>query len=538
VCPLCSQHVGALSCRVQQALCAATQGGASVARRDNCPPNGGRYAVAIYPHGLAYAMAGLSTESPKGIIGLGMIETVARGRVGSRSMERTVVIIGAGPAGLSATYEFTSNGIQPIVLEQADKVGGIARTEVFQGYRFDIGGHRFFSREESVHRLWEELLGPDFLRVPRLSRISYDGHLLNYPLEFPNALSHLGIVESTRILLSYLKARVLPHEDDTTFEGWVSNRLGRRLFESFFRSYTEKVWGIPCSEIEADWATQRIQGLSLRTALSNALFGTGGADTLISEFHYPLLGPGMMWERFRDVVEARGAQIMLHTRAVRLEMEGSRVQHVKAQNDAHTYEISADSFVSSMPLSELLASINPSPPEEVLEASQQLRYRAFLLVGLILDRADVFPDHWIYVHDPDLKVGRLQNFKNWSAAMVPDPSKTSLGMEYFCDEGDELWSMPDHQLVDLAKNELVRLGFAESHQVGQGVVYRQPKAYPVYDRGYRERLKVIWRYLDTVENLQTIGRSGTHRYNNMDHSMLTGIAAAKRLLARTAENTS
>jgi len=450
-------------------------------------------------------------------------------------MRHTTVIIGAGPAGLSAAYELTTQGIQPVVLEQADKVGGIARTEVYKDYRFDIGGHRFFSRDQGVQHLWQQMLGSDFLTVPRLSRISYDGHLLHYPLEFSNALSNLGVVESTRIVLSYLKARLWPHRKENTFEHWVTNRLGRRLYESFFRPYTEKVWGIPCTEIEADWAAQRIQGLSLRTALANALFGAGTADTLISEFQYPVLGPGMMWERFREVVESLGAEVRLRTKVVQLEMQRHRVETVVARRDQNEVKIAGEHYISSMPLNELLAAISPPPPEDVLEAARRLRYRAFVLVGLIVDRADLFPDHWIYVHNPDVRVGRLQNFKNWSAAMVPDQGKTSLGLEYFCDEGDETWAMPGRQLIDLATAELARLGLADSGQVVGGVVFRQPKAYPVYDRGYRERLQVIQRYLATVDNLQTIGRSGTHRYNNMDHSMLSGIAAARKLLAPATE---
>lgn len=452
-------------------------------------------------------------------------------------MKYPVIIIGAGPAGLTAAYELVKQGVRPIVLEQADKVGGIARTEICEGYRFDIGGHRFFTRNEDVQRLWQQMLGADLLRVSRLSRISYDGRFFNYPLDFFNALSNMGVVESLLILLSYLKAHLRPHPEERTFEHWVSNRLGQRLFNKFFQSYTEKVWGIPCHEIEADWAAQRIGGLSLRTALSSALFGSSDADTLISEFQYPLLGPGMMWQRFREVVESLGAEVRLGTTVLRLEVQRHCVETVVARRDQKEVEIAGENYISSMPLNELIAAISPPPPQDVLEAACRLRHRAFVLVGLIIDRRDLFPDHWIYVHNPDVKVGRLQNFKNWSAAMVPDEGKTSLGLEYFCDEGDEIWAMPDQQLIDLAAAELVRLGLADSGQVAGRVVFRQPKAYPVYDRGYRERLKVIQRYLATVDNLQTIGRSGTHRYNNMDHSMLSGMAAARNLLPTASDLT-
>jgi protoporphyrinogen oxidase len=444
-------------------------------------------------------------------------------------MNRSVVIVGAGPAGLTAACELTRRGVQPLVLEQADKVGGIARTEVYQGYRFDIGGHRFFSRNEEVRQLWQQMLGADLLRVSRLSRICYDGRFLNYPLEFFNALSNLGVVESTMIVLSYLNARLSPYRDERTFEHWVTNRLGRRLFEGFFRPYTEKVWGIPCHEIEADWAAQRITGLSLRAALSNALFGTGDADTLISEFQYPVLGPGMMWERFKEVVESHGAEVHLNTRVSSFGLEGRHVRNLIAQRDEEMIEVRAGHYISSMPVKDLISQLDPPPPEDVVRAAQRLKYRAFVIVGLIVDRADLFPDNWIYVHDPDLKVGRIQNFKNWSAAMVADLTKTSLGLEYFCDEADEVWTMPDAELIELASAELAHLGLADADLVVDGVVFRQPKAYPVYNRGYRKNVDTIRRFLDTVDNLQTIGRSGTHRYNNMDHSMLGGLTAARNL---------
>lgn len=441
-----------------------------------------------------------------------------------------VVIIGAGPAGLTAAYESVRRGIRPIVLEKADKVGGLARTDRYKGYCFDIGGHRFFTQVDQVQRLWQEMLGEDFLKVPRLSRIYYRGRFLNYPLDFFNALSNLGIVESLLILLSYFKAQLWPYPEEKTFEQWVSNRFGRRLYKTFFQTYTEKVWGIPCHMIQADWAAQRIRGLSLRAAVSNALFDTNNAKSLINEFHYPMLGPGLMWQRFQEAVESRGGQIHLHAEVVRLKREGRGIKGITARCGGEIIEISGEHFISTMPLSDLIARLDPPPPADVVQAARQLTYRAFILVGLIVDRADLFPDNWIYVHSPEVKVGRVQNFKNWSPAMVPDPQKTSLGMEYFCTEGDAVWRMSDTELIELATRELASLGLAYAAEVEDGAVIRQPKAYPVYDREYRQHLQVIQRHLATIDNLQTIGRNGMHRYNNQDHSMLTGMLAVRNLL--------
>jgi protoporphyrinogen oxidase len=445
-------------------------------------------------------------------------------------MDDQVVVIGAGPAGLTAAHELVKRDIQPIVLEKADEVGGLARTEVYKGFRFDIGGHRFFTQVEEVQKLWQELLGEDFLKVPRLSRIYYRGLFFNYPLAFLNTLSNLGIVESLLILLSYFKARLWPSPKEETFEEWVTNRFGQRLYKTFFQTYTEKVWGIPCHKIQADWAAQRIKGLSLIAAVSNALLGTNNAKSLINEFHYPVLGPGMMWQRFREAVESHGGQVHLNTEVIRLKRESSRIKSVIAQHDGRITEISGEHFISSMPLTELIARLDPPPPAEVVRAARQLNYRAFVIVGLIVDRANLFPDNWLYVHSPEIKVGRIQNFKNWSAAMVPDPSKMSLGMEYFCTEGDALWTMSDAELVQLATRELASLKLNDAGEVVDGVVFRQPRAYPVYDREYRKHLEVIQRFLATMDNLHTVGRNGMHRYNNMDHSMQTGMLAVQNIL--------
>ncbi len=441
-----------------------------------------------------------------------------------------VVIVGAGPAGLTAAYELTKAGIKPIVLEKADKVGGISRTETYKGYHFDIGGHRFFTKVEEVQQLWQEVLGEEFIKVPRLSRIYYQDRFFNYPLSLLNTLSNLGVFESFLILLSYFKAKWQPCPKEENLEEWVTNRFGQRLYKTFFKTYTEKVWGIPCTDIQAEWAAQRIKGLSLKTAVINALFKTNNTKTLIKEFDYPVLGPGMMWQRFQQAVEGKGGEVQLNTGVVRLEREGRRIKRIITRRDGELISIAGEQFVSSMPLNELIKRLDPLPPDDVLEAAQSLKYRDFLIVALIVNREHLFPDNWIYIHSPEVKVGRIQNFKNWSAAMVPDSSKTCLGMEYFCTKGDGLWTMSDTELLDLASRELVNLDLAKAEDVEDGFVLRQPKAYPVYDHEYRQHLEVIRNFLATIENLQTTGRNGMHRYNNQDHSMLTGLLAAKNIL--------
>jgi protoporphyrinogen oxidase len=452
-----------------------------------------------------------------------------------------VVVIGAGPAGLTAAYELMKRGTPAIVLEQADKVGGISRTEVYNGYRFDIGGHRFFTKVGEVKQIWHEILGDEFIQVPRLSRIYYQGKFYNYPLSLLNTFTNLGLVQSALILLSYLKARLQvklnPGHEAETFEEWVTERFGARLYRMFFKTYTEKVWGIPCSKIRADWAAQRIQGMSLKGAVFNALFGSQNAKSLIKSFDYPLLGPGMMWERCQDILEAEGSPVYLHTTVTRIERVGTRIKRITVQQSDpqgetpdRTLHLSANQFISTMPVTALLRCLDPLPPQEVLDAANGLKYRDFLIVSLIIDREHLFPDNWIYVHSPEFKVGRIQNFKNWSPAMVPDPSKTCLGMEYFCSVGEPLWEMSDVELIRLATQEAIALGLGvKPGDVEDGVVIRQRKAYPVYDAEYRQHLQVIQDYLSTFDNLQTVGRNGMHRYNNQDHSMLTAMLAVRNL---------
>jgi protoporphyrinogen oxidase len=448
-----------------------------------------------------------------------------------------VLIIGAGPAGLTAAYELAKLGQRATLLEADDQVGGLSCTVNYRGYRFDIGGHRFFSKIPLINDLWHEILGEDFLLRPRLSRIYYREHFFDYPLKALNALTGLGPVEALLVMLSYTKAKLLPSAEETNFEQWVSNRFGHRLYSNFFKTYTEKVWGIPCTEIAADWAAQRIKNLSLREALRHAVFGTRQANndqiitTLIDQFHYPRLGPGMMWERCAELLAAQGNETVHGVRVERLHHRRGRIECVHGRTSAgEAVEFGGDHFISTMPLRELIHAMDPAPPDNVLRAANALRYRDYLTVVLIVKRPLVFPDNWIYIHSPTVKMGRIQNYKNWSPAMVPDLSRTSLGLEYFLWENDAEWSWSDARLIELGIRECAQIELIDPHDVEDGTVVRMQKAYPVYDQWYHTSLATVRQYLESFANLQTIGRNGLHRYNNQDHSMLTGIYAARNIV--------
>jgi protoporphyrinogen oxidase len=443
------------------------------------------------------------------------------------------VIIGAGPAGLTAAWLMTRHGAQPLVLEKDTQVGGIARTVEYRGFRFDIGGHRFFTKVGIVQKLWRDMLGAEFLSRPRLSRIYYGGKFFDYPLKPMNALMGLGPINALLVLLSYLWIRVRPVRPELTFEDWVTNRFGRRLYLIFFKTYTEKVWGIPCNKIGAQWAAQRIKGLSLVSAIVNMLLPdrsrSGQIKTLIHEFEYPRLGPGMMWEAFQANVINRGARVELGAGVHALEHRNGRIEAVEYEQHGRRHRALVTNVISTMPLRELIRSLAPPAPAEVRAAAERLSYRDFVTVALIIDAPELFPDNWIYVHDPRVKLGRIQNFKNWSPDMVPDPAKTCLGLEYFCFEGDGLWTMSDADLIRLGTQEVTEIGLLHGASVVDGTVVRMPKAYPVYDEGYEAALSIVSRYLGGFANLQVAGRNGLHKYNNQDHSMVTALLAAQNV---------
>jgi protoporphyrinogen oxidase len=448
------------------------------------------------------------------------------------SAEHPVVVLGAGPAGLTAGYLLAKQGKPVIVLESTDQIGGLARTEVRDGYRFDLGGHRFFTKVQEVDDLWHEIMKEEFLKRPRQSRIYWNDKFLEYPLQGMDVIKKLGPVELARCMGSYMWAVVKPKGREDSFEDWVSNRFGKRLYQHFFKTYTEKLWGVSAKEIRAEWAAQRIKGLSFFSAAKAAFFGNKGdkIKSLISEFNYPRYGPGQMWEQMAADIHDQGGEVRLNAPVTRLRIEGGKVLEVVAGGET----LRPSHVISSLPLRTTVGITDPDAPGEVRDAARGLRYRDFLTVSLVIGGTDnLFPDNWIYIHQPGVRVLRIQNFRSWSPWMVPNKTDASVGMEYFCFEGDDLWSSSDDELVELAKFEIEKLGLARADAVKFGFVVRVHKAYPIYDVEYGERVATIREWLHQIGNLTQVGRNGLHRYNNSDHSMLTAMRAIDNLLLGT-----
>jgi len=451
-------------------------------------------------------------------------------------LSNNVIVIGGGPAGIACAYTLAHREKRSTVIEKEDTVGGLCRTINFNGYLFDIGGHRFLSSSKEINQLWKDIMGDNMLHVKRLSRIYYRKRFFNYPLSFLNTFRNLGLVESFLCIVSYLRCVLFRPGNDATFEGWIINRFGKRLYDIFFKTYTEKVWAVACQNISADWAKERILGLSLRVAIKKALLGTkrNMPKTLSEEFLYPRTGPGEFYEKLKQLSEKSGAEILCKRSASRIRYDQNKIVSLEVENSikGQAETLPVDYLFASMPLPYLVKTLEPRPPEAIIAAASRLKFRSILIVNLILNKEFIFPDQWLYVHSPEVRLGRIQNYKNWSPAMVQDPEKTSLGLEYFCTEDDSFWRMSDVDLINLALEELEKLGIASRKHLINGFVVRRPDAYPVYSLNYHKDVNTIKKFLSQFSNLSCIGRGGLFRYDNSDRALLSGIHAAKGYLEK------
>lgn len=440
---------------------------------------------------------------------------------------KKVAVIGAGPAGITCAYQLAKAGIEVHLYEAAPQVGGLAKSINLWGQRVDLGPHRFFSDDTRVNKLWLEVAGKDYRMVDRLTRIYYKNKFYYYPVKAFDALSKLGIFTSALCMLSYFKEKVFPTKDLSSFEGWVTNRFGKKLYEIFFKTYTEKLWGIKCNELDADFAAQRIKKFSLGEAMKNAL-GIGGKKhkTLVDQFAYPIQGTGMIYERMQAFINANGGKVLCETPVKRVLKEGQKATGIEMMDGTvHAY----DHIVSTMPFTVMVKQL-PGVPDEISALAGKLTFRNTILVYLHVDGKDIFPDNWLYVHSADVEMGRISNFRNYVPEINMGKETTIVALEYWCYDNDELWQYDDARLIELAKKELILTGLNNNCAVTDGHVYKIQRCYPVYSSNYKSILKPIENYLSTIENLSVIGRYGAFKYNNQDHSILMGILAADNIV--------
>jgi protoporphyrinogen oxidase len=444
-----------------------------------------------------------------------------------------VAVIGAGPAGITCAYELAKKGVEVHLYEAAPQVGGLAKTINLWNQKLDLGPHRFFSDDTRVNKLWLEVAGRDYRMVDRLTRVYYKNKFYYYPIKAFDALSKLGIFTSALCMLSYFREKMSPTALDGTFENWVTNRFGKKLYEIFFKTYSEKLWGISCRELDADFAAQRIKKFSLGEAIKNALnLGGKKHKTLVDQFAYPIGGTGMIYERMEQFIRNNGGTVHLNTPVKRVLKEGDKVTAIEL-NDGIIREY--DHVVSSMPFTVMVKQL-PGVPEEIVSLAQTLRFRNTILVYLNIEGKDLFPDNWLYVHSADLKMGRITNFRNWVPEILNGEETTAVVLEYWCYDEDPMWTQPDDSLIQLATEELNKTKLNKEKPVIAGYVHRIQRCYPVYDRGYKDRLKQIEDYLQGINGLSVIGRYGAFKYNNQDHSILMGLLAADNIVNKSAHN--
>ncbi|MCB0395258.1 MAG: NAD(P)/FAD-dependent oxidoreductase [Flavobacteriales bacterium] len=452
----------------------------------------------------------------------------------SNGQEYNCCIIGAGPAGLGTAWELVKNGeTNLIIIDRNEVVGGLARTEIRDGARFDVGPHRFFTKNEEVNALWKEVLGSDFIPVDRLTRIYYKGKFFNYPIKAQDVLLKLGPLESFQAMVSYGLARIKPKKKANTFEEWISQMFGTKLYKTFFKTYTEKVWGIPCSEIGAEWAAQRIKGLNFVQVVKNALAGSGKGKpkTLVDQFDYPVEGAGQMYEKMAERVVEKGGKILMNTTVKKFVMEnGALTGVVVTDQSGQEATIKARHFFNSAPITHFFHLLNPAPPAELNDAANALYYREHITVNFLITGENLFPDQWIYVHAPEVKAARIANYNNFSDRMTSKRSETAVSVEYFVFKSDDLWKMSDEALVKLAGREMEMIGLCKEKDIINGWVVRETESYPTYYLGYEEPYNALRDYLDAIHNLSPIGRGGLYKYNNQDHSTYSGLLAARNYL--------